>query len=180
MRLGRELRYRALPIIGEPVVIDALADVESVLRQLVAPWIGGDARWEGNHVELGLAKYGILDQWCTADPHQLSGSMSGIAALRANGFAYGEPDPDPAIEAESRAFAASCLVDLESELGGCVLKVFLKDGFSDELRFEHNRRRYAARLEPELLPNYFPRPFTVADACITNAPGIWLGKHFYL
>jgi hypothetical protein len=180
MRLGRELRYRELPIIGQRVVVESLDDVEHVLRQLVTPWITRDARWDGCAIEGGLAKYGILDRWCNAEERQLDGCMSGIAALRANGFAPDEPDPDPEVEAEARAFAASCLIDLASDLGASVLKLFLHDGLPHELRFEHNQDRYAAKLPPELLPNYFPRPFIVTDACITNAPGIWLGKHFYL
>ena len=28
--------------------------------------------------------------------------------------------------------------------------------------------------------DYFPRQFRVRDACVTNGPTIWLGKHFYL
>lgn len=38
--------------------------------------------------------------------------------------------------------------------------------------------RVAIMREPP--PDYFPRTFTVTDACITNASLIWLGKHFYL
>ena len=106
--------------------------------------------------------------------------MCGIPALRTNGFARAEPDPDPELQAEMRALAAECVVQLAESLGSCVLKLFLKDGLSDELRFGHNIDRYRAGLGPELLPNYFPRPFVVTDACITNAPTIWLGKHFYL
>jgi hypothetical protein len=180
MRLGRELRYRPLPIIGERVVIETLADVEHVLRQLVTPWITGESRWDGCDVTLGLAKYGLLDRSCNVDGRELDGAMRGIAALRANGFSRGEAEPDPEIEAAVRAFAADCLVDLAAGLGPCVLKVFLDDGLSTELRFRHNRDRYRAGLRPELLPDYFPRPFIVRDACITNAPTIWLGKHFYL
>jgi hypothetical protein len=28
--------------------------------------------------------------------------------------------------------------------------------------------------------NYFPRPFMVEDACVTNTNWAWLNKHFYL
>lgn len=180
LHLGRELRYRELPIIGQRVVIETLDDVEHVLRQLATPWITREARWDGCDVELGLAKYGLLDRWCNVEPRHLDGSMSGLHALRRNGFTDPEPDPDPEVQAEVREWAASCLRELASDLDSCVLKLFLNDGLSHELRFQHNQQRYAARLPPELLPNYCPRPFVVTDACITNAPGIWLGKHFYL
>jgi hypothetical protein len=180
MRLGRELRYRPLPIIGKRVVIETLDDVEHVLRQLVTPWITRDSRWTGCDVELGLAKYGLLDRWCNVDPRELEGAMPGIAALRANGFARGEPDPDPAVEAEARALAEECFVDLAADLGRGVLKLFLNDDLPGDLRFRRNHARYSAGLAPVLLDDYFPRPFVVTDACITNAPMIWLGKHFYL
>jgi hypothetical protein len=29
-------------------------------------------------------------------------------------------------------------------------------------------------------PGYLPRPFRVVDACVTNAAGVWLWKHFYV
>jgi hypothetical protein len=91
-----------------------------------------------------------------------------------------EPDPDAEIEAQTRQLAAGCLADLADSLGACVLKVLLEDGLSNELRVRHNADRYRARLAPELLPDYFPRPFVVTDACVTNAPRIWLGKHLDL
>jgi hypothetical protein len=28
-------------------------------------------------------------------------------------------------------------------------------------------------------PDYWPRRFRVAHACVTNAPGMWLRKHFH-
>lgn len=182
MRLGRELRYRPLPIIGQRVVIETLDDVEHVLRQLVTPWITRDSKWGGCDIAAGVAKYGLIDRWCTVESSQLDGdgAMRGVPALRANGFGPGEPDPDPELEAAARAYAADCLVDLAAALGACVLKLFLNDGLSDELRFGHNRDRYRAGFPPELLPNYFPRPFVVTDACITNASTIWFGKYFYL
>ena len=180
MRLGRELRYRPLPIIGQRIVIETLDDVEHVLRQLVTPWITRDSIWDGCKIEAGLAKYGLLDRWCNVEPRQLDGAMAGIPALRANGFARGDPDPDPAIEAEARAWAAGCLAELSHSLGPCELKLFLNDGLPGDVRSRGNVERYRAGLAPVLVPDYFPRPFIVTDACITNAPMIWLGKHFYL
>ena len=180
MRLARELRYRPLPIIGQRVVIEASDDIEHVLRQLVTPWITRESQWDGCNIALGLAKYGILDRRCNVSPRELEGAIRGTAALRENGFVRREPDPDPEVEAELRELEADCLVDLAADLDSCVLKLFLNDGLSDELRFNHNRDRYRAALAPELLPDYFPRTFVVTDACISNAPSIWRGKHFYL
>jgi hypothetical protein len=181
-RLGRELRYLPLPIIGQRVVIETLDAVEHVLRQLATPWITRESVWDGCDIEGGLAKYGLVDRWCTVDPRMLAGTdvLRGVPALRANGFSRREPEPDPEEEAQMRGFEQGCLLDLSAELGPCVLKLFLNDGLPDELRFQHNHDRYRAGLMPELLPSYFPRGFIVTDACITNAQTIWLGKHFYL
>lgn len=163
-------------------MIESLVDVEPTLQRLVEPWISGPRAWDGCDIEAGLAKYGLLDRRCevTLDHLEDPATLLGIRALRVNGFARTEPDPDPELQAEMRAFAADCLVDLAADLGPCMLKIFLHDDLSDELRFEHNKDRYRAGLRPELLPGYFPRRFTVTDACITNASLIWFGKHFYL
>jgi hypothetical protein len=180
LRLGRELRYRPLPIVGQRVVIESLDAVEHVLRQLATPWLTRDSQWDGCDIELGLAKYGLLDRECNVDARHLDGALRGIPALRANGFARGTFDDDPSIEAEARALAEGCITDLAADLDRCVLKLFLHDGLPDDMRFAHNHERYRSRLLPKLLPDYFPRPFVVTDACITNAPAIWLAKHFYV
>jgi hypothetical protein len=170
-RLARELRYRELPIIGRRVVIESLDAVEHVLRQLATPWITRDSRWDGCDVVAGLAKYGLLDRWCNVEPRELEVALRGIPALRANGFQRSEPDPDPAAAAHDRAFVAGCLEDLAGDLGPCVLKLFLNDQLPHDIRVRGLR---------ELPRDYFPRPFIVTDACITNASGIWFCKHFYL
>jgi hypothetical protein len=36
------------------------------------------------------------------------------------------------------------------------------------------------RARINLPPGYFPRAFTVVDACVTNASFIWFAKHFCL
>src|SRR5713101_4650276 len=97
MRLGRELRYWPLPVIGERVVIETLDDVERVLRQLGAPWLTHDSKWGGCDIAGGLAKYGLLDRWCNVEARQLDGAMRGIRALRASGVVR-EPYPDPECE----------------------------------------------------------------------------------
>jgi hypothetical protein len=181
-RLARELRYRSLSVIGQRVVVEELAEAEPALVRLVQPWAPGPRAWDGCEITAGLAKYGLLDRWCEVGPELLddAATLSGVRALRVNGFARWDPDPDPAAEAELRAFAAGCMADLADSLGPCQLKLFLHDDLSDEVRFHHNGERYRSGLLPELLPGYFPRTFTVADACVANASLIWICKHFYL
>lgn len=176
-RLARELRYRPLPIVGQRVVIEALAAVEPALACLVQPWAQGPLAWDGCDIEAGLAKYGLLDRWFGVESELLddAATLRGVRALRVNGFVREEPDPDPQVEAESRMLAAGCMLDLADSLGPTWLKLFLQDDLSDEVRF-HRQQRDVSRL----LPGYFPRTFTVTDACVANASMIWLGKHFYL
>jgi hypothetical protein len=53
------------------------------------------------------------------------------------------------------------------------LLLFLEGGRPD-------RGRGAESDAPLRVPaGYLPRPFRVADACVTNAPCVWLWKHFY-
>ncbi len=180
MQLARTLRYRPLPIIGQRLVIETLDDVEHVLRQLVTPWFSRDSVWSGTDIEGGLAKYGLLDRECNVDVRHLDESIGAVEALRINGFAPVEPDPDPALAAEERALVEGCLANIAEGLGPCVLKLFLNDDVPDASRFEYLRQHLGAHHALELPPNYFPRAFTVTDACITNAPRIWIAKHFYL
>jgi hypothetical protein len=173
LRLGRGLRYRPLPLIGQRLRIDSLDAVEPALRALVSPWIAAGAPWGGCDVVGGLAKYGLIDRSFDAPPALLEdpSTLVGIAALRANGMGLrAEPDPDPEIAAAEAEMNADFLRDLADKLGSCVLKVFLDD--------DVDGARRPRRLS--LLPEYFPRVFTVTDACVTNADGIWMGKHFYL
>jgi hypothetical protein len=184
-RLGRELRYRKLPVIGQSLRITSLAEVEPVLRQLVAPWVTADAPWDGCELLGGLAKYGLLDRWFTAPAALLDdpSTLVGAAALRENGLGgQREPDEDPELEEMTAAAEAGCLVDLATDLdaGTCLLKLFLEDDLPGEQHSKHLIESYRATGELSLPANYFPRAFVVTDACVTNASGIWFGKHFYL
>ena len=183
LRLGRELRYRELPLLGQRVRIESLAEVEPALRALVAPWIAASAAWDGCDLVGGLGKYGLLDRSFAAPPELLEdrSTLVGIAALHANGMGLPiEPDPDPEITAMEAEMAAGCLSDLADDLGSCVLKVLLNDDVDDARRFAHLKHTIARAQRISLLPDYFPRVFTVTDACVTNSKRIWMGKHFYL
>jgi hypothetical protein len=163
-RLGRELRYRPLPIIGQRFSVQALEAVEPALDHLVDPWRTAAGGWHGCDVEGGIAKYGLIDRARAVAPAHLvdPATLHGVPALREN------------------SFESDFVHELARELGSCELKVFIEDDLSHDERFRHNHHRYRAGLPPEILPEYFPRAFTVVDACITNAPSIWLSKHFYL
>jgi len=56
-----------------------------------------------------------------------------------------------------------------------VIKIIL-DAAGDDRSPEERIQHY----EIGVPPGYLPRRFVVRDACVTNAPSIWLGKHLYL
>ena len=178
------MRYLELPIVGQRVTIRSLAEIDEALRSLAAPWASGDG-WSGTEIELALAKYGIVDRWCDGDARELERGLHGVAALRANGFQRNDDaaalsSEDAAVAREVSELGAMQLAALADELGACVLKLFLNDDMTLEEHMAPNLSRYRAGLPPVLPSNYFPRTFVVTDACLTNAPSIWLSKHFYL
>jgi hypothetical protein len=84
---------------------------------------------------------------------------------------------DHAQDVSASEEADGCVEQLLEEIEGgeAVLKVML-DAVDDD-RSIQQRVRDATR---PLRAGYLPATFRVRDCCITNAPTIWLEKHFYL
>lgn len=174
-RLGRELRYRALPeLVGRTIEPDSVDAVLPALGSLVEPWLGTAPAWLAHtHLPGALAKYGLIDIACSAPPSLLADASRGISVLRANQFlpAKGQRWDD---DVQGGPFDGdpTCLEELVSELdrNTCWLKLYLVEADGESRR----------GLRLKLPPGYFPRRFVVDDACVTNASSIWFHKHFYL
>jgi hypothetical protein len=117
-----------------------------------------------------IAKYGILDVTFGVRATPLEIRRPGLGILRSLALVDGEEgsDADDLID--------GFLGDLttESEARELYLKVFL--------RTEDSLPGIGAlqRLRQGMAPGFWPHSFVVRDACLTNAPSIWLSKHFYL
>jgi hypothetical protein len=99
----------------------------------------------------------------------------GIPALRELGFAESAEGEDRDIE----RMDAACLDQLAEEVdeGRVSISLFL----TAETRRDHRDpavRRRMIRLE--LPDDYFPRTFVIRDACVLNAPTIWVCRHVWL
>jgi hypothetical protein len=125
---------------------------------------------------MGVAKYGYLDVRFIAPDEVLAGEPGGgTSLLRELGYL-------PAGDAETPAGVCDdpiCLEMLRENLdeGRTWVRLLLEGGRpGPESRFAGPDGHVSYRVPK----GYLPRPFRIADACVTNAAGVWLWKHFYL
>jgi hypothetical protein len=181
LRIGRGLRYRALPeLVGRAITLRSLDDARAALRELVAPLLGPGAPWEPpTSLDLALAKYGLIDTEFAASAALLDHPTTerGIPVARRMGFAprRGERWDDlPGAE------DPYCFEELARDLDQCRLKLFLRDGAPDEPRMERLSDAVQRKVPLTLPDDYFPCKLEVIDACVTNSSFIWFNAHFYL
>ena len=74
---------------------------------------------------------------------------------------------------------ATCLELLQDdlELNQVWLLLFMEGGKPAGRTGDYGQEAQAVLRVPE---GYLPRPFSITDACITNADAVWFFKHFYL
>jgi hypothetical protein len=178
--VARGLRYRPLGhLVGRVVEVTHLDRVEDTVRLVLAPDLPDGCRLAGPELcyrEGAVAKYGILDLRFTAPGDMLAGEvLSGVPLLRELGYLPGgEVGPQNRVCDDP-----TCLEMLKEDLdeGRVWLLLFLEGGRpGDDARVEGADGHVLFRV-PD---GYLPRPFKVIDACVTNASGVWLWKHFYL
>jgi hypothetical protein len=126
--------------------------------------------------EGAVAKHGILDLRFTAPADMLAGDvLTGVPLLRELGFLPGgEAGPQTRVCDDP-----TCLEMLKEDLdeGRAWLLLFLEGGRrGDDARTDGADGHVSFRVPG----GYLPRPFRVVDACVTNASGVWLWKHFYM
>lgn len=178
LRLTRRIRYRTLDaLIGEAVTIRSEPTViDDVVRDLGArlPKSVSSVR----DIARGLptvAKYGLLDLVFSLHESETALQRLSVAQLRELGLLSGGTTTKA--ELSSNDDEDGCVEQLlkEAEIEPPVLKLILDA--ADDQRSATQRMKDALRRTPS---GYFPALFRVRDCCITNAPSIWLGKHFYL
>jgi hypothetical protein len=173
-RLHRAFVYSVLDgLIAKEVQVSsaegALDDVLRAVTQLVpisVTTMGPDLVYRAG----AAAKYGILDLTYGIGATPLPIHRPGLGALRALSLVEDVSDLDALETAET--FLHDLV--LETEAGGLYVKVFLQS----EKPNPTPESILSMRLD--MPPGFWPRRFVVADACLTNAPSIWLAKHFYL
>ncbi len=172
-RLARDLRYRSLPeLIGQSVVIQHADSIEEDLRKVLAHLLPLEALFEWPrrpHMDRTLAKYGVLDVTFRIPTMMVPEEVEqGLPLLKKLGFL-----PEQSIlDQLPLTFEndPTCLSELHDDL--------TDDQTFVRLWLEAQGPRPKALIA--LPDDYLPRPFTIRDACVSNATLVWFHKHFYL
>ncbi|MCB1043765.1 MAG: hypothetical protein KDC35_12545 [Acidobacteria bacterium] len=161
-KLTKNLRYASFrPLIGLTTTIESLRSMPHDVTPHLEKRIRSSLTFDGPTLpecEMTLIKYGILDLRFKIDQETLDRTDEvTIDTLSSLGFSREDLDDE--------------LRSLRSEIkkGKAYLRLFLRDasGSLPQTSFEI----------PE---TYFPHEFVIEDACLTNAPSVWVFKHFYL
>jgi hypothetical protein len=177
-KILRGLRYCSLPkLIDRHVEISSLETFESDLFAILGGDLPADSRLvspDKRHLEIALAKYGIIDvQLSISSRHLAACSLINSETLRELGFISTQEEKEyvsqNTLEADSEDIGLLDLLVEDVEKNEAILKLFLKITESQK-----------PRLSLKLADDYFPQTFVVEDACLTNSSYVWLNKHFYL
>jgi hypothetical protein len=177
-RLARNFRYRPLAsLVGSKLMVTSFDAVEGLLRALVAEHGLRPAEFEPNNFRAAIAKYELIDVSFEAPAPALDhgDTQRGLASLEELGFL----DAPEGETGEAMNFDGTCIKMLADDVdrGACYVKLLLR------AETERDRRKPAVlrqMRELKVPDDYFPRPFVVRDACVTNAGCVWLAKHIWL
>ena len=180
-RVARGLRYRSLGhLLGRVVEVSDLDQIEDAIRLSLGTDLPDDCRLSGPELrfrEGAVAKYGILDLRFTVPGDLLAGDvLSGVSLLRELGYLPEEPAGPQHPVCDDPAWCLEMLQD-DLDKGLTWLRLFLEGGRPGEGAWVNGPGGQVSLRVPE---GYLPRAFRVTDACVTNASGVWLWKHFYL
>jgi hypothetical protein len=180
LAFARQIRYRTLQaavgvavrIHSEATVLrDVLQALEDVLPRGLKP-----AREPTSGLPT-VAKYALLDLEFVA-PEREAARLRRLSMkqLRELGILSGALATKSSLQAGEEE-AQTCIDQMLEEISDVhpVLKLMLDaahDSRSKQQRILDSRQKTPG--------SYFPTTFIVRDCCITNAPSLWLEKHFYL
>jgi hypothetical protein len=157
--------------------VTGLDAVEAPLRAAVRGAGLEPGAFDPNNLGAAVAKYDLIDVGFAALPAALEDveTRRGIPALRELGFVKSAEGEDRDME----KIDASCLDLLAEEVndGRVSILLYLTAETPRDPRDPAVRRRMV-RLE--LPDHYFPRTFVIRDACVINAPTIWVCEHVWL
>jgi hypothetical protein len=180
LTFARQLRYRTIQnAVGASVKIhseatlirDVLHALEHVLPRDLAP-----VR-EPTPGLPTVTKYALLDlEFVAPDREAARLRRLSLKQLRELGVLSGALANKSSLKAGEEE-AQACIEQMLEEIAETqpLLKLML-DAAQDS-RSVWQRVLDSRQATPS---SYFPATFIVRDCCITNAPSLWLGKHFYL
>lgn len=123
-----------------------------------------------------VAKYGLLDLEFAVPAQEAEGwHRPSVAQLRQLGLLRVHPATASNLGPVDDADVCLSRLFEEVESQALLLKVIL-DVADDSLPAQQRIKDFVARSSGALLP----ATFRVRDCCVTNAPSLWLERHFYL
>jgi hypothetical protein len=178
----RELKYLELSnVIGSKILIQSFPsvekDVQTALQARSIHFLRGLLTAEGTNYG-SLKKYRLLDlSFDTVCPLPEADSID-AHFLKNVGYLSDTEDlkDGPILPGCDDAGLLEELIDAINRKAWMV-KVFLEDREHETAIEQH---RVPGPAETFDLESYFPREFSVKDACLTNCDTVWLFKHFWL
>ncbi len=167
--MGSKILIQSLPSIEK--------DVQTTLQASSIQFLGGLLTAEETNYG-SLKKYRLLDlSFDTISPLPEAHSIDARFLKNVGYLPDAEDIKDGPIlpECDDAGLLEELIDDINKKVW--LVKVFLRD---DELETAIEQHRVSDLLETFDLESYFPREFSVTDACLTNCDTVWLFKHFWL
>lgn len=171
----RGLRYGSLPkLINRKIEICSIETIESSIFSILGGDLPADSRLISNEkirVVRTIAKYGIMDaEFSISNRHLVNCPLIDKETFRELGFILSSEDKE--------CVTQNPLPNGDEDVG--LLDFLANDIEKKEAIIKLFLRCDAPKLSLKLPKDFFPREFTVQDACMTNSGYVWLNKHFYL
>lgn len=174
-KILRGLRYCSLPkLIDRKIEICSIETIESDIFAILGGDLPADSHLilkEEKYFEGAIAKYGIIDaEFSISNRHLANCPIIDSDTFRELGFVLSPEDKEyvtenPLPNGDEDVGLLDFLAD-DVEKNEAIIKLFL--------------RCDKPKLSLKLPKDFFPREFTVQDACMTNSGYVWFNKHFYL